>query len=94
MLRPIIAVPARVIHYLINLPDILLKTLLKYIKSFLLNSLDMLDHLPKVINEGALLISFHVRKFYTNIPGEYGINAIKFWLEKYPDVLQILIVES
>eukprot|EP00106_Octopus_bimaculoides_P011984 XP_014779426.1 PREDICTED: uncharacterized protein LOC106875695 [Octopus bimaculoides] len=77
--------------------NILLKTLLKYSKSFFGDDLDMLE--LKKINEEALLVFFDVINLYTNIPHDYGIKAIKFCLEKYTEVLperinQIFIIES
>ncbi|XP_029653875.1 uncharacterized protein LOC115227088, partial [Octopus sinensis] len=97
-LRPIIAGPACEIHRLSNFLDILPKPLLKYIKSFIRDDLDMQEHLPKAIKEEALLVSFDLINLYTNIPHDYGIKAIKFWLEKYSEVLpgrinQIFIIE-
>ncbi|XP_029641447.1 uncharacterized protein LOC115215981 [Octopus sinensis] len=98
-LRPIVAGPACETHRLSNFLDILLKPLLKYIKSFIRNDLDMLEHLPKTIIEEAVLVTLDVINLYTNIPHDYGMKAIKFWLEKYPEVLlerinQTFIIES
>ncbi|XP_036357571.1 uncharacterized protein LOC118762697 [Octopus sinensis] len=84
-LRHIIAGPACQTHSLINFLDILLKPFLKYVKSFIRDDLDMLNYLPNTINEGTLLVSFDVVNLYTNIPHDYGIEAITFWLEKYSE---------
>ncbi|XP_029648835.1 uncharacterized protein LOC115222656 [Octopus sinensis] len=56
-LRPIVAGPACETHRLSNFLDILLKLLLKYFKSFIRDDLDMLEHLPKTINEEAVLVT-------------------------------------
>ncbi|XP_029639540.1 uncharacterized protein LOC115214481 [Octopus sinensis] len=45
----------------------------------------MLNHLPKTVKEGTLLVSFDVVNLYTNIPHDYGIEATTFWLEKFPE---------
>ncbi|XP_014781979.1 uncharacterized protein LOC106877555 [Octopus bimaculoides] len=98
-LRPIIAGPACETHRLSNFLDIILKPYLKYVKSFIRDDLDILEHLPKTTDEEALLVSFDVINLYTYIPHDYGIEAIKFWLEKHPEALpdrinQTFIIES
>ncbi|XP_029652811.1 uncharacterized protein LOC115225978 [Octopus sinensis] len=45
----------------------------------------MLNHLPNTVKEGTLLVSFDVVNLYTNTPHDSGIEAITFWLEKYPE---------
>ncbi|XP_029648933.1 uncharacterized protein LOC115222773 [Octopus sinensis] len=47
----------------------------------------MLNHLPETVKEGTLLVSFDVVNLYTNIPHDYGIEAITFRLEKYPEAI-------
>eukprot|EP00106_Octopus_bimaculoides_P014668 XP_014782110.1 PREDICTED: uncharacterized protein LOC106877676 [Octopus bimaculoides] len=81
-LKLIIAGTSCETHRLSNFLDILLKPFLSHIKSFIRDDLDMLKHLPKTTNEEAFLVSFVVINLYTNIPHEFGIEAIKFWLEK------------
>ncbi|XP_029648356.1 uncharacterized protein LOC115222314 [Octopus sinensis] len=98
-LRSIVAGPACETHRLSNSLDILLKPLLKYIKSFIRDDLDMLEHIPKTINKEAVLVTLDIINLYTNIPHDYGMKAIKFWLEKYPEVLperinQTFMIES
>ncbi|XP_029646732.1 uncharacterized protein LOC115220725 [Octopus sinensis] len=84
-LRPIIAGPSCETHHLSNFLDILLKPLLKYVKSYIRDDLDMLNHLLKTVKDRTLLVSFNMVNLYTNIPHDYGIEAITFWLEKYPE---------
>lgn len=69
--------PACETHRLNNCLDILLKPLPKYIKSNIINDIDMLLHLTKLINGEVVLVCFDVIKFYSNIQSNYGI-----WLEK------------
>eukprot|EP00106_Octopus_bimaculoides_P007746 XP_014775188.1 PREDICTED: uncharacterized protein LOC106872641 [Octopus bimaculoides] len=84
-LRPIIAGTSCKTHRLSNFLDILFKPFLSHIKSFIRDDLDILNHLPKTTNEEAFLVSFDVVNLYTNIPHEFAIEAIKFWLEKHPE---------
>ena len=51
----------------------------------LLFNLDFLNHLPSAVPENTLLASFDVESLYSNIPHELGIEAIKYWLRKYPN---------
>ena len=40
------------------------------------------------MKEETLLASFDVESLYTNIPHELGIEAINYWLDKYPQEIQ------
>ncbi|XP_029654788.1 uncharacterized protein LOC115228323 [Octopus sinensis] len=42
----------------------------------------MPNHLPNTVKEGTLLVSFDVVNLYTNIPHDYGIEAVT---EKYAE---------
>ena len=42
--------------------------------------------LPAPLEE-SILVSFDVVNLYSNIPHDFGIEAISFWLNKYPKVL-------
>ena len=83
--RPIVAGPACQTHRLSNLIDILLRPLTKRVKSYLRDTTDFLNHLPSAVPENTLLASFDVESLYSNIPHELGIEAIKYWLRKYPN---------
>ena len=83
--RPIVAGPACQTHRLSNLIDILLRPITKRVKSYLRDTTDFLNHLPSAVPENTLLASFDVESLYSNIPHELGIEAIKYWLRKYPN---------
>ena len=34
-----------------------------------------------------ILVSFDVVNLYSNIPHEYSLEAISYWIEKYPEAL-------
>ena len=38
-------------------------------------------------NDSTTLVTFDVKSLYTSIPHDYGLEAIRFWIEKYPDSL-------
>ncbi|KAJ8318533.1 hypothetical protein KUTeg_003624 [Tegillarca granosa] len=87
-LRPIIAGPSCPKHWLSNFIDIILKPLSQYIPSYVRDDIDFLTHLPKHIDENAILVTFDVTSQYTNIPHDLGLNAIKYWIENHPGIIQ------
>ncbi|XP_036356694.1 uncharacterized protein LOC118762276 [Octopus sinensis] len=84
-MRPIVASLSCETHRLCNFIDILFKPILQHILSFIQDDLDFLNHLPNKTSKDNLLVSFDVINLYTSIPHEYGIIAIQYWLEKFPN---------
>ena len=85
--RPIVAGPICETHRLSNFIDILLQPYSKHVKSYIKDTTDFLSKLPQSTDSNAILVSFDVENLYTNIPHKLGIEAIQFWLEKYPQEL-------
>ena len=56
-------------------------------KSYVKDDIDILQYLPKEVTTTTILASFDVVNLYSNIPHSYGIEAIQYWLEKYPQEL-------
>ena len=86
-LRPIIAGSSCLTSRLSHLLDILLQPLTKRIPSFLKDTKDFLRKLPKTASNNTLLASFDVESLYSNINHELGLEAIRFWIRKYPNTL-------
>ena len=86
-MRPIVAGPVCPTHRLSNLIDVVLKPYLKHVKSYIRDSVDFLNHLPENIDEDSLLVTFDVNSLYTNIDHQVGLDAIRYWLETYPEDL-------
>ncbi|XP_062606683.1 uncharacterized protein LOC134268439, partial [Saccostrea cucullata] len=84
-LRPIIAGPASSTQRLSNLLDIILKPLCTKVTSYVRDDMDFLNYIPQTVPRETLLVSFDVTSLYTNITHELGIEAIKYWLDKYPE---------
>ena len=82
-LRPIVAGPSCQTHRLSNLLDILLRPLTQFVPSYLRDSIDFLNSLPAEVPSECILVSYDVESLYSNISHDLGIEAIKFWLEKY-----------
>ena len=85
--RPIVAGPVCETHRLRNLIDILLKPFIKCVKSFVRDDKHFLSFIPNNVSEKAILVSFDVTSLCTNISHDLGLEAIKFWLEKHPNLI-------
>ena len=83
--RPIVAGPENETHRVNNFIDILLKPMVKHVKSFIRDSTDFLNHLPKTVSPDSYLVSFDIENLYSNITHELGLEAINFWLDKHPE---------
>lgn len=59
----------------------------KYVKSYIKDTQDFLQIIPEQVVEENILVSFDVVNLYSNIPHDLGIEAISFWLNKYPKEL-------
>ena len=83
-LRPVVVGPNCPTRRLSNLVDILLKPFLVHIKSYI-------DFLAKCSRENkwdTILTTFDVVGLYSNISHEYGLEAIEYWLDKFPESLR------
>ena len=86
-LRPIVAGPACPTHRLSNFIDILLKDLCQRVPSYIRDSLDFLNKIPEIVHPNTLLVTFDVTSLYTNIPHDFGLQALAFWIEKHPELI-------
>lgn len=85
--RPIVAGPSCPTHRLSNLIDILLKPFITKVKSYVRDDLDFLNHIPQTVTDNSILCTFDVVSLYSNIPHDLGIEAISYWIDKYPENL-------
>ena len=86
-LRPIVAGPSCHTHRLSNLIDILLRPYTEHVTSYLRDTTDLLNNLPDTIPKDTILTSFDIEALYSNIPHKLGLEAVKYWIEKYPNTL-------
>ena len=77
--------PACETHRLSDFLDIILKPLLKYVKSYIRDDIDILQYIPDEVAQDTILASFDVMNLYSNIPHDFGLEAIKYWLDSYPE---------
>ena len=85
-MRPIIAGHSSVISRLSNFLDTLLRRYLKVIKSYICDDIDFLTKIPRQTDEKKLLATFDITSMYTKINNDLGYEAIRFWLEKLPEL--------
>ena len=86
-LRPIVAGPNCETHRLSNFLDILLKPLVHKVKSYIKDTTDFLNNLPENTEYDTKLVSFDVTNLYSNIDHQLGLQAIKYWLDKFPEYI-------
>ena len=87
--RPIVAGPVCETHRLSDLIDILLKLFIKHVDtcSYVRDDVDFLNYIPKSIPENTVMVSFDVTSLNTNISHKLGLEAIKYWLDKFPHLI-------
>ena len=83
--RPIVAGPNCPTRNLSNLLDKILKPLLIHVKSHIKDNLNFLKECSRVNNANTILATFDIVSLYTNIPHEFGLEALKYWVENHPN---------
>ena len=86
-IRPIVAGPSCITSRLSDFVDILLKPYFKHVKSYVRNSVDFLNQLPKEKNEKEVLIMLDVTDMYTNIDHNLAKEATENWLTTHSECL-------
>ena len=87
-MRPIVAGPSCITSRFSEFLDILLKPYLKHVKSYVRDSVDFLNQLPKEKNEKEVLITLDVTDMYTNIDHNLAKEAIEYWLTTHQETFQ------
>ena len=72
-----------------HLIDLLIKPYPALTKSYIRDDIDFLTKLQRELapDQQYSLVTFDVESLYTNIDHTLGIEAIRYWLNKYPDKL-------
>ena len=86
-LRSIVTGPNSQTKWLSTLLDIILKPSVKHIQSYIKDSLDFLTKCSRINTEYTVLTTFDICSLYTNILHEYGIEAIPYWINKHPEMI-------
>ena len=74
--------------------DEILKKYIILVPSYIKDTFDFLDKLPRTTDRDSILLSFDVVSLYTNIPHDLGYRAIEFWLNKDDNILPIRFNKS
>ena len=74
-------------HSLSNFIDILLKDICEKVPSYICDSMDFLNKIPETTDPNTLLVTFDVMSLYKNIPHDFGLQVIRFWIEKYQELI-------
>ena len=85
--RPITAGPNTPTRGLSELLEKVLAPLVPHLKTFVKDDRDFLSRIPRFINYECELISWDVVSLYTSIPHDLGIEALRYWLARYPDLV-------
>ena len=86
-MRSIVGGPNCPTRLLSQLIDIILKPFLIHLKSYVKDNLDFLRKCSRKNNDSTTLATFNVKSLYKSIPHNYGLEAIRFWIEKHQDSL-------
>ena len=86
-MRPIAAGPNCVTSRLSSFLDVLLKPLLKLVKSYVRDDIDFLNKVPKTTTDSKILLTLDITNMYPNIGNDLGQDAIEFWLSKHPECI-------
>ena len=85
-MRPIVAGPNCVTSRLSSsFLDVLLKPLLKHVKSYVRDDTDFLDKVPKTTADSKILLTLDIRNMYPNIDNDLGQEATEFCSKSFED---------
>ena len=84
-MRPIVAGPKCITSRLSDFIDKILRPFLSKVESYIRDDTDFLTKMPREADTKRVFATFDITSMYTNIENSLGLEAIKFWLENYPD---------
>ena len=85
--RPINGGPKAVTQGASHLVEKLLNPLVSNMKSYIKDEWDFLRKIPYNVEHPSTLLTCDIVSLYTSIPKELGIQAIDYWLSKFPDMV-------
>ena len=74
-------------HKLSNLLHLIFKPPVFQVESYVKDSFHFLEMLPKSIDFDSTFVTFDVTSLYINIPKELGLEALSFWIDRFPESL-------
>ena len=85
--RPITAGPNSPTRGLCELLEKILSPFVPKLKTFVKDDRDFLSRIPRFIDYDCDLISCDIVSLYTNIPHDLGLEALRYWLTKHPELI-------
>lgn len=85
--RPIINNIQSPTSHLSHFIDALLTPLVENIPGYIRDTFDFLNKIPRIMPKNATFISMDVVSLYTNIPVDFGLEAIQYWLTVKRDII-------
>lgn len=85
--RPIVSNIESPTSHLSHLIDRLLNPFVDTINGYIRDTFDFLQKMPWTVSRNSKFVNLDVTSLYTVIPKDYGLNAIQYWLNKYPTKL-------
>ena len=85
-LRPIVAGPSCPTHKLSHLVDLILHPYVRYVEANIKNSVELINKLPVTLNEDDTFLTIDVSSLYTSITHELGVEAVAYFINKYPEI--------
>ena len=86
--RPIVAATNNSTSKISELLEKILSPLVKNLRSYIKDDWDFLRKLPREITKECDLYSFDITSLYTNIEHDLGINALKYYIDKFRGDIQ------
>ena len=82
-LRLIVGGPKCPTRKLSNFLDLILKPLTKHVRSNIKDNIEYLKTCKRNVTDDTVLVTFDVCSLYTNIPHEFGLKAIEYFVSYY-----------
>ena len=79
-LRLIVGGPKCPTRKLSNFLDLILKPLTKHVRSNIKDNIEYLKTCKRNVTDDTVLVTFDVYSLYTNIPHEFGLRAIEYFI--------------
>ena len=87
-LRPVLAGRSCPLNRLSELLDKILQPYQQFIRLYTKNNIQCLNNLPKTITDNEIFITYDVTSLYSNIRHDLGIEAISYWIDRHPELLE------
>ena len=85
--RPITAGPKAPTRGLSELLEKILSPFVPKLKTYVKDDKDFLSRIPRQVDFDCELISCDIVSLYTNIPHDLGVEAVRYWIQRHPELI-------